>query len=107
MMQFSNLLPLPLALVATTTARPSPQPTLVEKDDWPSFPWHDLFYLKTKVINGGNESMDGLYVYAYLTGTVFFYYTAVAIMPLFPFYHPSDSGLMPGLIQVLVSAMLR
>ncbi|KAL8792085.1 MAG: hypothetical protein Q9195_005340 [Heterodermia aff. obscurata] len=52
-----------LNLTATSDALSSAGPELVKKDDETS-----LFRLKTKVINGGDNNLENLYVDSYHTG---------------------------------------
>ena len=65
-MQLSDLLALFLAFIAATAAWPFSNSRPVKRDDD-----DDLYYLKTKVLNGGSQDYDGLYVQSYHTGISF------------------------------------
>ena len=54
-----------LNLITTSYALFSSAPELVKKDDETS-----LFRLKTKVINGGDNNLENLYVESYHTGRI-------------------------------------
>ena len=61
--QILFIFPFLLSLTATSYALVSSEPELVKKDDETS-----LFRLKTKVIKGGDNNLENLYVESYHTG---------------------------------------